>query len=249
MSDVPRRLLFSGMWLVAAVLAVAVSWQGVAIVAGQVTERRSAPLSEVRVLAALRNASASPVVADPDTLPTVTAPDGPSPAVSAPPATRPHPAKTTTSSPRKAPADTTTTTSRPGPARPEPGAGGTTDTTVTVGTDPPHPPTATGPSPTTAPPAPPESHTATSTTSPAAEVETERTVRAHGGVIAVRYSENGPVELWWARPHDGFGTEIVRNEPNSIVVRFRSEHHESWIEVTWDGTRPVERVQENPAHS
>lgn len=53
-----RRFLAFGLaWLAAAVVAVAVAWQGVGVIGSQVTDDRAAPLSEAAVRAAIEGSS------------------------------------------------------------------------------------------------------------------------------------------------------------------------------------------------
>ena len=90
-------MTFAAVWLVAAAVAVAISWQGVGIVTSQVTDERPASLSadEVRELAggAGSTATTTPSVstADPTTTaapPSATMPSTTAPATSAPAETR-----------------------------------------------------------------------------------------------------------------------------------------------------------------
>lgn len=95
---VRRALVLTGAWLLAAVVAVAVAWQGVGIVTRNVTDDRPASLaaSEVRELAAEPDATTTTTsVASPSSVPpAATSTSAPVPAVT--PAARPT---ATTSSP------------------------------------------------------------------------------------------------------------------------------------------------------
>jgi hypothetical protein len=62
-------------------------------------------------------------------------------------------------------------------------------------------------------------------------------------VVAVRY-EDGQVRLVWARPNDGFDTEVVVDGPTEVEVLFQSKGHRSQVRAFFENGEPAQSVDE-----
>jgi hypothetical protein len=204
---VRRTLSFAAAWLVAAVLALLVAWQGVSVVADQVTNRRPAPLGAAEVRRQLESEQAAAA------------------RTTLAPATCIAPATTSAVPPTTAPPVSSTSplpvTTAPAPTSPLP---------VTTAPAPPtSPPASTAPPPATE--APPATETRTynlvggtaalsfspggvsvvfATPEPGFEVDVEP---QNGNGVRVEFESEGHrsrVEAWW----DGGPQERVREEPD-----------------------------------
>jgi hypothetical protein len=205
---VRRTLSFAAAWLVVAVLALVVAWQGVSVVADQVTNRRPAPLGAEEVRRQLdREAAAAAPTAAPSTSDLAPA--------------------TTVTTLRQAAAPLTSTPPPTTAASPTPGAVSPASTAPPA-TAPP-PPATTGPPPATTAPAP-AAETRTynlvggsaslsyspagvsvvfATPKPGFEVDVEP---QNGNGVRVEFESDehrSRVEGWW----DGGPQERVREEP------------------------------------
>lgn len=100
-----RTVTLGTLWLTAAVVAVAVAWQGVAVVGDQVTDERPAALAASEIEARLAEASTT----------TTTATDATSPASSPAPSTTSGPTSTAPTTPMAPLTPTSTTTAAPPP--------------------------------------------------------------------------------------------------------------------------------------
>lgn len=116
-----KILAFVAAWFVAAAVALAVAWQGVAIVTDQVTEQRPAPLSAGEIKAAGKSEAASPSSMPASSVPTPSPSSVPTQAAAPSTTVRPSSPTTTvraedrtpTSSVATVPSTTTTTASAP----------------------------------------------------------------------------------------------------------------------------------------
>jgi hypothetical protein len=109
MEAVGRMVTFAAAWLAAAVLAVAVAWQGVGIVTRQVTDDRPAPLSAADLRArAVGPSPSSTLPSSPGS--TVASPTTAAPSVTTAPVVTTAPPVVTTAPP---PTTTTSTTAPP----------------------------------------------------------------------------------------------------------------------------------------
>jgi hypothetical protein len=91
---------------------------------------------------------------------------------------------------------------------------------------------------------PPTTATAEAAPSPASSTTTAvtgetRTVSSTGGTVSVRFAGGG-VELLWAQPQSGFGTTVLRQEPDRVEVEFASDDHTSRIRVRWIGAPDID---------
>ena len=218
-----RPAMYVTGWLLAAIAAVLLAWQGVGAVTDQVTDERQAPLSEEQVLAELESDGGHPGGAGDGTTSTTAA--------------------TSTTERRPSTTEERSTTTAP-PATEPPATTPTTDASPTTDAPQSAPPAtsppATVPVSTTAPP-PTTTTTTTTTTPPQAPAET-RSYSLVGGSAALRFTPEG-VTVLWATPNSGY-TWHVEPEDNGVKVEFENESHESRVEGWWDGG-PRDRVEED----
>jgi hypothetical protein len=233
---VQRTATFLAAWVLAAVVATAIAWQGVGIVGDQVTTSRPAALDQAAVRAELASGPDGAAVDATSTTSTVpeTLTDEVASGLSAPAA--PLTAPATSAPPRGAAAPPTT--SRPSPpttSRPSPPPVQAPPAT-----------TAAPPPPTTAPPTtagPPTTTAPTTAPPPTAAPAEVRTYSLVGGSVALRFSSSG-VSVDYATPNPGFSVDIEPEHGNGVKVEFESEEHESRVDGWWDGG-PRDRVRED----
>ncbi|MGA9598442.1 MAG: hypothetical protein WBV06_19965 [Acidimicrobiia bacterium] len=193
-------------WVVAAALAVTLSWTAVAQVRDRVIRPSIAiPTTTLATQAAAGTATSTVIRLDPESTTSsprnATTTSALAPATTVPSTTPPSHSTTSTSA---AGSESQPTTTAAPPA--------TTTTTTT--------PTTTTPTTTT-----PTTTTATSQTT---------SYELSGGVVTISYSP-GVVEFVSAIPQPGFSTDIRNSGPEEVRVRFESPTHTSEFRARWNG--------------
>ena len=56
----------------------------------------------------------------------------------------------------------------------------------------------------------------------------------------------GTVILTGAGPNPGFDMDIKKTGPSEVEVEFEADHHESSIEIEWEGGELVVDIEESP---
>ena len=197
-------------WVVAAALAVTLSWTAVAQVRDRVIRPSIAiPATTLATQAAAGTATSTVIRLDPESTTSsprnATTTSTPASATTVP-STTPPPHSTTSTSAAGSESQPTTTAAPPA----------TTTTTTT-------------PTTTTA-----TTTTATTTTATTAATSQTTSYQLGGGVVTVSYSP-GVVEFVSAIPQPGFSTDIRNSGPEEVRVRFESPTHTSEFRARWNG--------------
>jgi hypothetical protein len=198
-------------WVVAAALAVTLSWTAVAQVRDRVIRPSIAiPATTLATQAAAGTATSTVIRLDPES---------------------------TTSSPRNAtttstlaPATTVPSTTPPSHSTTSTSAAGSESQPTTTAAPPATTTTTTTPTTTT-----PTTTTATTTTATTTTATSQTTsYELSGGVVTISYSP-GVVEFVSAIPQPGFSTDIRNSGPEEVRVRFESPTHTSEFRARWNG--------------